>query len=143
MFVTASIEVYGPALVAARPLARGERLNASLVKEQQAQINASRRGILTDPEQITDMLVRRPVNAGSLITPDLLQAPNAVERGDHVIITAKSGATITLRNAAAKACDHINGKSCIPSCFHGKLMKPPSKSKSPYVNSFVDFRMHV
>lgn len=90
MFVTTSIEVYGPALVAARPLARGERLTASLVKEQQAQINASRRGILTDPEQIADMLVRRPVNAGSLITPDLLQAPNAVERGDHVIITAKS-----------------------------------------------------
>lgn len=90
MYVTTSVEVHGPALVAARPLARGERLTAAVVQEQQVQINASRRGFLTDPEQITGMLVRRPVNAGSLITPDLLEAPNAIERGDHVIITAKS-----------------------------------------------------
>lgn len=90
MYVTSSVEVYGPALVAARPLARGERLSAALLQEKQVQINASRRGILTDPEQITGMLVRRPVNAGSPITPDLLEAPNAIERGDHVIITAKS-----------------------------------------------------
>lgn len=90
MYVTSSVEVYGPALVAARPLARGERLTAALLQEKPVQINASRRGILTDPEQITGMLVRRPVNAGSPITPDLLEAPNAIERGDHVIITAKS-----------------------------------------------------
>lgn len=92
MYVTSSVEVHGPALVAARPLARGERLSPALVQEKQVQINASRRGILTDPAQISGMLVRRPVNAGSPITPDLLEAPNAIERGDHVIITAKSNA---------------------------------------------------
>lgn len=92
MYVTSSVEVHGPALVAARPLARGERLSPALVQEKQVQINASRRGILTDPEQIAGMLVRRPVNTGSPITPDLLEAPNAIERGDHVIITAKSKA---------------------------------------------------
>lgn len=90
MYVTASVEVHGPALVAARPLARGERISSELLQEQQVQINASRRGILTDTEQVSGMLVRRPVNAGSVLTPDLLEAPNAVERGDHVIITAKS-----------------------------------------------------
>src|SRR5690554_1559767 len=89
---TASIAVHGPALVAARPLARGERISNELVQEKLVQINASRRGILTDAEQVSGMLVRRPVNAGSIITPDLLEAPNAVERGDHVIITAKSAA---------------------------------------------------
>lgn len=92
MYVTASVEVHGPALVAARPLARGERISNELVQEKLVQINASRRGILTDAEQVSGMLVRRPVNAGSIITPDLLEAPNAVERGDHVIITAKSAA---------------------------------------------------
>ena len=90
MYVTASVEVHGPALVAARPLARGERISSELLQEQQVQINASRRGILTDTEQVSGMLVRRPVNAGSVLTPDLLEAPNAVERGDHVIIAAKS-----------------------------------------------------
>ncbi|OZB04854.1 MAG: flagellar biosynthesis protein FlgA, partial [Marinobacter sp. 34-60-7] len=47
MFVTASIEVFGPALVAARPLARGERLTQALVTTEEVQINASRRGALT------------------------------------------------------------------------------------------------
>jgi len=35
-------------------------------------------------------MMRRPVSAGTMITPDLLEAPDAVERGDHVIIIARS-----------------------------------------------------
>ncbi|WP_036149659.1 flagellar basal body P-ring formation chaperone FlgA [Marinobacter sp. C1S70] len=91
MYVTTSVEVHGPALVAARPLARGERLTQDLVTVNSVQINASRRGVLTRKESISGMMMRRPVNAGTVMTPDLLEAPNAIERGDHVIITARSG----------------------------------------------------
>lgn len=91
MFVTASVSIYGPALVAARPLTRGERVTEGLLAKQSVEINASRRGVITDAQQAIGMEVRRSVNAGSLITPDMLSAPNAVERGDHVIITAKTG----------------------------------------------------
>ena len=58
---------------------------------QSVEINSSRRGVITDSKQAIGMEVRRAVNAGSLVTPDMLSAPNAVERGDHVIITAKTG----------------------------------------------------
>lgn len=92
MFVTASVSIQGPALIAARPLARGERITPELVSTRSMKVNASRRGVLTEPDAVAGMEVRRPINAGSLITPDLLAAPDAVERGDHVIITAKSGA---------------------------------------------------
>lgn len=91
MFVTASVSIHGPALVAARPLTRGERVTEGLLTKQSVEINASRRGVITDAQQAIGMEVRRSVNAGSLITPDMLSAPNAVERGDHVIITAKTG----------------------------------------------------
>ncbi|WP_418141929.1 flagellar basal body P-ring formation chaperone FlgA [Marinobacter sp. MA] len=91
MFVTASVSIHGPALVAARPLTRGERVTEGLLAKQSVEINASRRGVITDAQQAIGMEVRRSVNAGSLITPDMLSAPNAVERGDHVIITAKTG----------------------------------------------------
>lgn len=91
MFVTASVSIHGPALVAARPLARGERLTGDLLTQQSVEINASRRGVITATDQAIGMQVRRAINAGSLITPDMLSAPNAVERGDHVIITAKTG----------------------------------------------------
>lgn len=91
MFVTASVSIRGPALVAARPLTRGERITSDLLSQQSVEVNASRRGVMTATDQAIGMQVRRAVNAGSLITPDMLSAPNAVERGDHVIITAKTG----------------------------------------------------
>ncbi|HLT13254.1 MAG TPA: flagellar basal body P-ring formation chaperone FlgA [Marinobacter sp.] len=91
MYVTTNVEVYGNALVAARPLARGERLSDTAITTSQVQINASHRGTLNKPEAIAGMMVRRPVRTGTLITPDLLEAPNAIERGDHVIIVARSG----------------------------------------------------
>jgi flagella basal body P-ring formation protein FlgA len=91
MFVTASVSIHGPAFVAARPLTRGERITEGLLTKQSVEINASRRGAITDTHQAIGMEVRRAVNAGSLVTPDMLSAPNAVERGDHVIITAKTG----------------------------------------------------
>jgi flagella basal body P-ring formation protein FlgA len=90
MFVTASVSIHGPALVAARPLTRGERITEGLLAKQSVEINSSRRGVITDSKQAIGMEVRRAVNAGSLVTPDMLSAPNAVERGDHVIITAKT-----------------------------------------------------
>jgi len=90
MFVTSTVSIFGPALVAARPLARGERISKDMLMLQETRINASRRGVLRDAKQISGMLLRRPINTGSPITPDLLDAPNAVERGDHVIITARS-----------------------------------------------------
>lgn len=101
MFVTASVSIHGPALIAARPLARGERVTADMVSTRQVVVNASRRGVMRDAGDVTGMEVRRPVNSGSVLTPDLLSAPDAVERGDHVMITAKSGGfSVTSRGKA-------------------------------------------
>ncbi|MBN7769196.1 flagellar basal body P-ring formation protein FlgA [Marinobacter daepoensis] len=101
MYVTTSVRVIGPALVAARPLARGERLTKDLLSVKQVQLNASRRGVLTDEASVDGMMMRRPVNSGTILTPDLLEAPNAIERGDHVMITARSGSfSVTSRGKA-------------------------------------------
>lgn len=90
MYVSLSMEVHGPALVASRALARGERLTQAVVTTEAVQVNASRKGALMNPADVDGMMMRRPVSAGTMITPDLLEAPDAVERGDHVIIVAKS-----------------------------------------------------
>jgi len=92
MYVTAKVSIHGPALVAARPLARGERISAGMISTEAVKVNASRRGIIRTPAEVIGMEVRRPVQTGTVITPDILAAPDAVERGDHVIITAQSGA---------------------------------------------------
>lgn len=91
MFVTTTVSINGPALVATRPLGRGEHVTSNMVKTRSVVVNASRRGIISDANLVEGMVVRRPVNAGSVLTPDLLEAPDAVSRGDHVIITARNG----------------------------------------------------
>ncbi|HDZ38713.1 MAG TPA: flagellar basal body P-ring formation protein FlgA, partial [Marinobacter sp.] len=91
MFVTTTVSINGPALVAARPFGRGERVTGGMLETRSVVVNASRRGIMTDADLVEGMVVRRPVNAGSVLTPDLLDAPDAVTRGDHVIISARSG----------------------------------------------------
>lgn len=91
MFLNTTVSIDGQGLVAARPLARGERVAANMITTESVTVNASRRGVITEPDQLIGMEMRRGVNAGTLMTPDLLSAPAAVVRGDHVIITARRG----------------------------------------------------
>jgi flagella basal body P-ring formation protein FlgA len=88
LYVTATVTIDGPALVATRPLTRGERITSAMVTTEQVTLNASHQGALTHLSDVLGMEVRRSVNPGSLITPNLLTAPDAVARGDHVIIIA-------------------------------------------------------
>lgn len=101
LFVTPAVTIRGPGLVSRRALARGEILTADAVTVTTMVLNDSRRGIISAPEEVAGMIVRRPISPGIPITPELLDAPNAVSRGDHVIITARSGAfSVTSRGKA-------------------------------------------
>lgn len=91
MFLPVSLEIHGPGLVASRPLARGQRITESAVKTLPVQINATRRRAIRLEEQLIGMEMRRGINTGTVFTADLLTAPEAIERGDHVVITAEAG----------------------------------------------------
>ena len=52
MFVTASVSIHGPALVAARPLTRGERITEGLLAKQSVEINSSRRLTCTNNKPV-------------------------------------------------------------------------------------------
>lgn len=91
MYLSVSLEILGQALVAARPLSRGDRVTEAMVTSDRVVVNAVRRGAITKPENLLGLEMKRPVNAGTPFTPDLVTAPDAVARGDHVMITASSG----------------------------------------------------
>lgn len=91
MFLSVSVEIQGNAYVTARPISRGERLVADMIETREVILNAQRRGLVLDATQLIGMEVRRSLNAGTPFSPDLISAPDAVARGDHVIITARSG----------------------------------------------------
>ncbi|MCL7944811.1 flagellar basal body P-ring formation chaperone FlgA [Marinobacter sp. ATCH36] len=91
MFLPVSVTITGDAMVAARTLGRGERLTDSALRTDSVVVNSVRRGAITSADQLVGMEMRRGVNAGTVFTPDLLLSPAAIERGDHVIISARSG----------------------------------------------------
>ncbi|MDY6798309.1 MAG: flagellar basal body P-ring formation chaperone FlgA [Pseudomonadota bacterium] len=91
MYVTASVEVIGEAVVAARPIGRGERLAGNMLATQPVLLNERRKQAVKDPQRVIGMEARRPISTGVPVTADLLTAPPAVSRGDHVIIRARSG----------------------------------------------------
>jgi flagella basal body P-ring formation protein FlgA len=91
MFLPVSVTITGDAMVAARTLGRGERLTESALRTDTVVVNSIRRGTITSEDQLVGMEMRRGVNAGTVFTPDLLLTPAAIERGDHVIISARSG----------------------------------------------------
>lgn len=90
MFLPVTLEIRGDGIVAGRPLARGQRVTESVLKTKSVILNATRRAAITDMEQLIGMEMRRSVNAGTILTPDLLTAPEAIQRGDHVVISAET-----------------------------------------------------
>lgn len=92
MYLSVSLEIYGDALVAARPLNRGDRVTPAMVSTERVQVNSVRQGAITRPENLIGMEMKRPVRAGTPFTPHLVTSPDAVARGDHVMITARSKA---------------------------------------------------
>lgn len=91
MFLPVTVEIHGQGLAASRPLARGERITESALKRQPIAINATRRSPIRNKDQLIGMEMRRGINTDTVFTADLLTAPEAIVRGDHVVITAETG----------------------------------------------------
>jgi len=92
LYVPSEIEIRGSGFLTSRPIGRGERLTPADFRETETLLNISGQQVIRDPQLLVGMETRRPLNAGTRLTPSLLTAPAAVERGDHVVITARSGA---------------------------------------------------
>ncbi|WP_166263665.1 flagellar basal body P-ring formation chaperone FlgA [Marinobacter caseinilyticus] len=91
LYLSSLLTIEGDALVAARPLGRGDRIRDEMIATRKVVINEVRRGAITTRSELIGMEINRPINSDTVFTPDLVSAPDAVARGDHVIITAKSG----------------------------------------------------
>lgn len=107
MYLSVSLEIHGDALVAARPLNRGDRVSAGMVATERVVVNAIRQGAITNPENLIGLEMKRPVRAGTPFTPHLVTTPDAVSRGDHVMIIARSQAFAVKTRGKALASGRI------------------------------------
>ncbi|WP_328185318.1 flagellar basal body P-ring formation chaperone FlgA [Marinobacter sp. OP 3.4] len=101
MYLSVSLEIHGDAFVAARPLNRGDRITRAMVTTQRVQVNSVRQGTITRLDNLVGLEMKRSVRAGTPFTPHLVITPDAVARGDHVMITARNqGFAVSTRGKA-------------------------------------------
>jgi flagella basal body P-ring formation protein FlgA len=96
VWITADIGLYGPVVVATRPVARGELVSAADVTVDRLDLSQVVRGVATDIGDVAGRLARTPLVPYLPIRRDQLESPAAVHRGDVVLLVAeRKGLRIT------------------------------------------------
>ena len=104
LFLNTEVEIRVEGWVSAQPIGREQRLRRDMLEERDVVINKRRRRGFQDPDNMLGMEAKRAINAGVPITPDMLIEPEAIERGDRVIINSRSDAfSITTRGEAVSS----------------------------------------
>lgn len=91
LYVTARVVVYSDVLVAARPLNRGEPVQAGDLRRERKDLSRLPYGYLTDPVNATGKVLKRSYLAGQVLQPRQLAAPTLIKRGQQVTLHARAG----------------------------------------------------
>jgi flagella basal body P-ring formation protein FlgA len=104
VFVPVTVRVFGPALVAARPLAAGHAIAAADLATAEVDWTREPQGVLTDVGQLDGRVAARPIAAGQPIPLAALRVPQALVAGDQVrVIGRGTGFSVTAQAVAMAA----------------------------------------
>lgn len=108
LYVPARIDVFAPVLVARQPLMRGAVARVADFEPVERNLASLPYGYYTDPHDIAGMVVKRTITAATVVTPQMLQAPKLVRRGEHVVIIAETG-NLSIRSSGKALGDGKSG----------------------------------
>jgi flagella basal body P-ring formation protein FlgA len=108
IYVSARVDVFGPVLIARQPLARGTAVQDSDLELVERNLADLPYGYYSDSQPIAGMLAKRTIAGASVITPQMLQAPKLVKRGQRVTVIAESGA-LSIRSVGKALGDGKSG----------------------------------
>ncbi len=91
IYITAKIDVFGKVVVLRQPLARGAAIKAGDIGLVERNLAALPYGYFADPGPVIGMLAKRTLAATTVLTPQMLQAPKLVRRGERVTLIAENG----------------------------------------------------
>ncbi|MEP7205994.1 MAG: flagellar basal body P-ring formation chaperone FlgA [Casimicrobiaceae bacterium] len=110
IYLPTQIKVFAPALVAARPLVRGQSVLPDDVRLDRVELTAHPAGVLGAGDALEGRTVTRALAAGEPLRRDLLRAPNVLQAGDLVRVQAGgAGYAITTEGKALAAA--VDGQS--------------------------------
>jgi flagella basal body P-ring formation protein FlgA len=100
-YLQAQIDVIGSYMVAARDIERGTLITSDMLGERGGNLGDLSAQALTNEEDIVGNIAQRPIRSGSAFLAHYLQAPNLVERGQRVTVTAEGTAFRVSREGEA------------------------------------------
>jgi len=92
LYISVEFNIFGPVIVAKRPIPRGQLLNKEMLDKQEQLINRSHHVSYSSKKNILGMIAKRSIRAGSIIQANFIAAPKLVKRGDSVMIVASNDA---------------------------------------------------
>lgn len=101
LYVPVKVDSHVEVLAAAAPLARGTVLKESDLQPLKHNAAALPHGYFRATADVVGMQLRRSLRPGEIVSPNALQAPSLVERGQEIVLVAESGGIrVTLRAEA-------------------------------------------
>jgi len=108
IYISARIDVFGTVLVARQPLMRGAVAKPSDFRPVERNLASMPYGYYTDPHAIAGMVVKRTISAATVVTPQMLQAPKLIRRGERVVVIAETG-NLSIRSSGKALSDGKSG----------------------------------
>ncbi|MDE1163851.1 MAG: flagellar basal body P-ring formation chaperone FlgA [Pseudomonas sp.] len=96
VFVPAQVKLFRDVVTVTRPMKREAVVGADDVALRERDVSTLTQGYLISLDQAVGYKTLRPTVMDQVLTPAHLEAPQAVIKGDHVVIIARSG-TLSVR----------------------------------------------
>ncbi|OOG27135.1 flagella basal body P-ring formation protein FlgA [Thioalkalivibrio denitrificans] len=109
LYVPVNISVHGQVLVLTRPLPRGSLLEDAALRLERHDVGNLSGGYLSDLQEARHMVLRRALPAGTVLTPQMVEPPRLVQRGQRVMLVAENPA-VTVRVAGEALADGSLGQ---------------------------------
>jgi len=109
IYVSARVNVYGPVLITRQPLARGATVIDSDLELVERNLATLPHGYYSDSTPVAGMLAKRTIAAAAVITPQMLQAPKLIKRGERVTLVAETG-PLKVRMTGHAMSDGVSGQ---------------------------------
>lgn len=123
IFVPAQVHIYRQVLLASRPLKRASILSAADLKLTERDIGSLNRGYLTSIEQATGKKLARQLLMDQVLVPAYLKQAEVISKGDHVVITARSGGISVRMNGEALSNGGLGEQILIRNLASGRTIR--------------------
>lgn len=91
VFVPAQVKLFREVVTMVRPLKRESVIGADDVALRERDVGTLKQGFLSQLDQAVGMKLLRPTVLDQVLTPQHLEQAEVIQKGDQVVITARSG----------------------------------------------------